>query len=198
MKDFPSLQEFLKNGSFKNEQQKSNLKKEYRKLYLKEYRRRNSCYKRFTIRVTKEEFRRIDSYRNKVEFPSTSKFIIDSCIAYLDKEYLVPNFKQIEAINRVLNMMANDISLVINKMNSHIKVKNIRGEIEVNKKSIVNLIKEFIELRKIVLNQKEEFKVFISTPPIEIIGFKWDEIKGDKSKIEKLILHLRKYRERLA
>ncbi len=96
----------LENGTSEDIQKvKNDYWKEYKRIWKKNKRKSE---KEITISFTQDEFKEIsiESERHKL---SRTKFIKQSCLAYINKRYLVPDEIDVKRISQLLSMTYNSI-----------------------------------------------------------------------------------------
>jgi len=127
----------LENGTHEEIQK---VRKEYWREYKRQWRKckRNSV-KEITISLEPDEFKEItnESKRHKL---SRTEFIKQSCFAYLNKSYLVPDVKEVRRISQLLAMTYNTIQEFIEE--NQIKYESGKSIIE----SILKLEREILPL----------------------------------------------------
>lgn len=100
----------LENGTHEEIQK---VKKEYWKQYKKKWRNNKRRQdKEIAVSFSKDEFREIttESKRHKL---SRTQFIKQSCFAYLNKSFIVPDIKEVRKISQLLSLTYNSIQELI-------------------------------------------------------------------------------------
>ncbi|MBK7357752.1 MAG: hypothetical protein IPI45_13595 [Saprospiraceae bacterium] len=138
----------LENGTHEEIQK---VKKEYWKQYKKKWRNNKRRQdKEIAVSFSKDEFREIttESKRHKL---SRTQFIKQSCFAYLNKSFIVPDIKEVRKISQLLSLTYNSIQELIEENKVENKVARTLMD------SIYNLEREILP----VLNNPKSLEVFI-------------------------------------
>lgn len=125
----------LENGTSEDIQK---VKKEYWKEYKRKWRNsKRKMVNEITLSFTKEEFKEIstESKRHKL---NRTNFIKQACFAYINKSYIVPDFKEVKRIAQQLSMTYNSIQELIEE--NSIEFKSGKSIL----KSIYNLEREIL------------------------------------------------------
>ncbi len=171
-------------------------KKEYRSLYLKEYRRRNKDDKRkFTIRLTVEEYELIKSYAAKHGNTSLNKFIVTSALAYCGNKYLVRNEDEKQKLSKAISSISRNINQVTQRIHYLLKIRN--GFTTNDKTNYEMFHNAYGLLAQQVEHLKDQVDSYCNQPPPSIGGLSWEEIRSNKEKLEELIIHLQRQKSTL-
>ena len=138
----------LENGTSEDIQKvKNDYWKEYKRIWRKNKRKSG---KEITISFSIDEFKEItsESKRHKL---SRTKFIKQACFAYINKSYIVPDFKEVKRIAQQLSMTYNSIQGLIEE--NSIEFKSGRSILE----AIIKLEREILP----VLNNPKSLEALI-------------------------------------
>ena len=197
MKDFPSLKEYLRKHADDNTSIDS-LKKEYIRLYHKEYNKRRKLdknkLKRLTLRLSQKEYNFIKEQMTKYSDRSINRFVVESFINYHKQEYLDhhPDLTQ-TAINAILQNRQ-IVSNVVNKLNLEIfRSKSSRVDFDFSIETLYKLVGYYEQLDTAYQKLHAEMKQFLSSPPPQIIKLSWSELKASSEKRNSLIQYLQEF-----
>ena len=198
MKGFPTYKEYLlihQNG----ELVEANLKKEYQKLYQKEYNRRRKEKIRITLRLNKKEYETIQSAKQKYLKRSMNKFIIDSSIAYTNNEFLQHDPSALKNLNSSINKIGNNINQIVHKLHLQIfQTEKNNASADFSMETLYRLLDGYEELLKELNLLKQEIKLSLKNPPASILELEWQEVRKDKSKLKQLIDYLQNHYKELS
>lgn len=200
MKDFPTLRQFLKTnqGFGLGKEELLNLKKEYRKLYYKEYNSRRQKCVTYTVRLTPQQHQRIQAYKFKLNYSSLNTFIIDTLFAYFNKGYVFPQEESKKHLINELNAIGTNINQVVHKLHMHsLRMNNGDGTLDDSEENLARILNGYTILKDLVDNLKRQIIDFIQTPQQALLGMSWNELKHDKQKLSSLIQYLRDHHKTL-
>lgn len=138
----------LENGTHEEIQK---IKKEYWRQYKKNWRNnKRKKDKEIAVSFSKEELREIttESKRHRL---SRTQFIKQSCFAYLNKSFIVPDLMEVRKISQVLSLTYNSIQELIEESKVEQKVGRTLMD------SIYNLEREILP----VLNNPKSLETYI-------------------------------------
>jgi len=195
MKDFISLYEFLKsyNSNALSKQEVTELKKQYKKLYHAEYNRRRKKPITFTLRIKKQDYKRIKTMQKNLNYGSLNKFIITTLLAYIDKGYVYPQDESKQKLINEINAIGTNINQVVHKLHMHSLRMDANTETIDSSEENLSRILHGYKLLKITIDQlKVSIMDFINTPQPALLGIPWNELQQDKQKLQPLIHLLQK------
>lgn len=196
MRGFESQRSFVlhRSSAESSKEEIALLKKEYRSLYLKEYRRRNKgSEKKLTLRLSVIELEEIKEIAQQHSL-SLNKFIVKSVIAYCGKKYLSRDNDAKELLTKSIAKIGLNINQLTQRIHYLMKIRkgfttNHEANYEMFHKAYDLLAQEVEELKK-------EVEIYCDQPPPSIGSLSWEEIRTDKEKLEKLIQHLQAQKNR--
>ena len=131
MSKIPTLSAYLKSKGVNDETsilEVEELKKIYWKAYHKNYyQQRKKDYKRLTLRLTKEEYDRLQIHAKEYSDLSFSTFIKQSALAYLEQNYIPQNPQEISALTKAIRKIGNVINQVVQSIHRTAKRGNLSG-----------------------------------------------------------------------
>ena len=192
MKDFPTLREYLKSkqafGLGKAEL--LNLKKEYRKLYFKEYNKRRQKHIAYTLRLTQKQHQRIQAEKFSLKYSSLNTFIIDTLFAYFNKDYVFPQEESKQQLINELNAIGTNINQVVHKLHMHsLRMDGDKGTLDHSEENLTRILDGYTLLKEQVDEVHKKIISFIQKPQQALLGMSWNELKQDKQKLTSLISH---------
>ena len=200
-----SLTDYLKQQGVTTETSKeelSQLKQQYWKAYHKVYyQRRKLQHHRLTLRLTDEEYGRLQNHAQEHQDISFSAFIKESALAYLEKQYIPRDteatnelVKSIRKIGRVINQVVQSLHRATKYRNSKKDSDDkttlqksggeaYQGNHPTDKKQLEKLHREYGFLVKRVSDMEKEVQVFMASPPKKIGKVLVEILEKDPSKI---------------
>jgi len=196
MKDFPTLREYLKSKQAFGLRKKEIvcIKKEYRKLYFKEYNKRRQKQITYTLRFTQKQHQRLQAQKFHLKYSSLNKFIIDTLFAYFDKGYVFPQEESKQQLINELNAIGTNINQVVHKLHIHsLRMNGKNGTLHQSEENLTRILEGYKILKEQVDELKKKIIDFIQTPQSSLFGMSWNEVKEDKEKLSSLISHLQEH-----
>jgi len=190
MKEFPTLREYL--VLYKDaESTVIELKKQYRIKYQREYNKRRKKKVRITLRLFEKEYEKIISAKSSYSKRSLNKFIVQLCLGYLNKQYLMHHPDEIRLVKNSISNIGSNINQIVHKLHLSLNQKNENDDTE----TLSRLLDGYENLKKEVDNLSEFLDRQFTSPPATILALEWNEIKFQKDKIEILLEYLNKHLE---
>lgn len=196
MKDFPTLREYLKSKQVFGLEKAEllNLKKEYRKLYFKEYNKRRRKHITYTLRITDKQHKRLQAEKFHLNYSSLNAFIIETLFAYFDKGYVFPQEESKQQLINELNAIGTNINQVVHKLHMHsLRMYGEKGTLDQSKVNLTRILDGYTLLKEQVDEVHKKIISFIQTPQKALLGMSWNELKQDKQKLSTLITHLQEH-----
>lgn len=159
-------------------------------MYLREYRKRNRNIKRVTVRMDQGVHKKLEKLKVNHNYKSLSRFILNCCLAYLDKKYLLPELQCLERMSTSMNQVSSNIYSITQKLHRHLEVRSFDGELKKDDKRVLKLIVKYEKLVEIVHDMKKLVKDYTAVPPPNILGLNWQQLKNDPVKLKKLVNYL--------
>jgi len=192
MKDFPTQKQYLKQAKELNQfVDITQLKRDYKKAYHREYNQRRIGYKKLTIRLTNKEYKKLISLKKDYTNYSLNKLIIESVISYQEHKYLPHNPEETRKLIVSIDKIGNNVNQVVHKMHlSSLRLNSEIGTIETDKKNLHRILKGYKIMGDQLKELKKSLEAYLRQPNHKLINLDWEEIRYDKIKIKRLIQHL--------
>ena len=163
-------------------------KKAYWKLYHKTYyQKRKQAVKRFTIRLTKEEYRQLKLQADKHQ-KSLTEFTKASALAYVDQQYLPRDTEQIAQLRKGITKIGNNINQVVQGLHRSAKWSNFHGGFD--ERDLKRIQLRYQDLVKTVATLQQQVDTFIKAPTSNLSEAIWELLSEQPGKIPALRLLL--------
>lgn len=191
MKDFPTQRQFIKAHKELSDSSLEMLKKEYRRLYFKEYNKHRRAVKKVSLRLTQKEYDYFENKRKSYTKKSFNRFVIDTAIAYLENSFIQHDPELIRKLILAVNATGNNINQIVHQIHL-ILLKSTENtySADFSMESLYRILEGYEELKKCTEALKQLIVKYTSAPPTEFISLNWDEVKNDKQKLKDLIIYL--------
>lgn len=201
MKDFPTQSQYLASIGLPTKGDDpviGRAKKNYRKRYLQEYRKRKKQQNiRLTLRIDKERYKKLKNHKKVYRKISLNTFILNTSLAYLNKDYLPRNQEQLEKQTKELNRIGSNINQIVHKLHQQIKYKSTYGVWDDSLKNMAKILVGYELLTEKVEELRQTMITYLNSPPPTIMNLSWEEIRDDKLKLKQLIQFLLQHLEKL-
>jgi len=201
MKNFPTLKQYLHVQGYKKQSPKHLLdeaKKEHRRLYLKEYRkRRRGSERQLTIRLTEEEYTLLLNNKETHESKSLSRSIVSFAVAYIGKKYLPRSEKKQKKLVQGITKIGSNINQVVNKLHRQMQIKTMQGIWDDSISTLTKILVGYEMVVEQVEALEASIREYVKSPPPDLLGLEWEIVKTDKAKLKSLITFLLKHLESL-
>ncbi len=185
MKELPKLYDFLKmkgvNASTPKKEVEA-LKKKYWKVYHGlYYRRRKKEGKRFTMRLTNEEYQRFKIQIANHQQMNLSGFIKTSALAYLEERYIPRDQGKVEELNKAIRKIGNTINQVVQQIHRTAKYERFNGA--VTDATIEHIKSKYELLVKRVYELQKTLELFMTSPPGKLEAVRAELLQQEPGKI---------------
>jgi len=198
MDNFPSLREYLKINSADHLSKSdiTNLRKQYRLLYFKEYNKRRKKNITLTLRLKINEYNKIVKFKEELKYPSLNKCIVETLLAYINQKYVFPQEESKQKLVNEINAIGTNVNQVVHKLHIHsLRVNGTKGTLDTSEQNLERILAGYTLLKELVDELKEKIISYIQTPQTPLFGTSWNEIQDDPQKLDILITQLEKYRD---
>lgn len=189
MEGYPSLSAYLKTQGVTDTtplERIAELKKNYWKAYHKRYhQKRKKTERRFTLRLTEQEYNRFSMYAQQHNHDNMGLFIKKAASAYLDKQYLPRDEAAAENLLKAIRRIGNAVNQVVQSIHRTAKRERLTGAFA-DEKSLVILQREYEFLVGRLDALQQEVKAFMVSPPKRVGETLWEILSKEPDKIEQV------------
>lgn len=189
MKTLPNLSEYLKSQGVDDAtpaERIQTVKNEYWKLYQQQYyQHRKKQHQRLTLRLTQEEYRRLQTHAKEYENLSFSAFIKQAALAYLEEGYIPRDSQKTDEVTKSIRKIGNLINQVVQSLHRTAKRGSLSGAFS-DENDIKKLYREYEFLVKRVADLEKEAHTFFASPPTKIGKALIDILQDDPAKIQEV------------
>lgn len=161
-------------------------KKAYWKLYHQHYYQfRKKAHRRLTLRLTENEYQRLQHHAKAHSNLSFSAFLKQASLGYLEQQYIPREPQKIDALTKSIRKIGNIINQVVQSIHRTAKRGNLSGVFS-DENDLKKLHREYEFLTKRVTDLEKEVQSFFTTPPKRVGETLLEILEREPSKIQQL------------
>lgn len=141
--------------------------------------------RRFTLRLSKDEYRSFKVHAQRQGKKKMGQFIKDTALAYLEQEYVPRDSKPIADLASAIRKIGNNVNQIVHGIHRTLKRQQFTGAFD-DRKAYEQLLQNYTVLVKDVEEIRASIQQYLTSPPLRLGDALWELLQDQPDKIHQL------------